>query len=431
MRQDLTARFTGIALAAGLIGCTDTSSPPAAVGTLFCPTGGSGAAATFDAAVAATPPGGQIVVCDGVWALDDQLIDRPLTIRSQHAGRASITDADTSLASQAGRPAIRVTGFTSGQVRFVDLTFVIGNRGVVMAPEVPGTTRDSIAGATYDQIVFDSTHWSGKNNTISIGVYVRSSSVPTAHIEFTRSTSSDIFITVFGVGSVPTDVHSSTFTRNGQAGVDYSGGFEADAAWGTTDNNTFHLCGPNGCIRVVGGGAVAILGNQMDGTPGVASLGAVVVRRATTGTHSDVVTIKDNVITGAPILGATGAQAWTFQAGVSLADPSTALHVVTGNQVGNVYAGIDATADANAHDNTFSGGAFGIIQSSLHTVQFNRNDLTGFTTSFQAPGGPGSYTCNWWGQSSGPILQTGSTTPSSLYTPFATATIAGKSTSCP
>src|SRR4051812_33697087 len=100
-------RFAALVpIALATLSCSSTE-PSGAPGTLFCPSGGSGSFVTLNEGAAAPTAGGQIVVCDGEWPLDDQLIDRAITIRSQHPGGATISDADTSHVSQAGRPAIR------------------------------------------------------------------------------------------------------------------------------------------------------------------------------------------------------------------------------------------------------------------------------------------------------------------------------------
>src|ERR1043166_578194 len=72
-----------------VLACSDTGAPrPVLPGIRFCPGGGAGSYATLNEAVANTPANGQIVVCDGTWDLDDQVISKPLTIRSEHSGGA-------------------------------------------------------------------------------------------------------------------------------------------------------------------------------------------------------------------------------------------------------------------------------------------------------------------------------------------------------
>ena len=413
-----------------VLACSDNGATTSvSTGTRFCPSGGAGSYATLNDAVANTPANGQIVVCDGTWDLDDQVISKPLTIRSEHSGGAAIRDADTLRVAQQGRPAIRVSGFTSGTVRFVDLTFRIGGRGVVPSGEVPGTTRDTTG--TYDKVVFDSTHWISRSATSAIGVVVRASTVPTAKVTFTHSDAVDMYIGIWSLAQVETETTFSTFNHTTIAGPDYSGNNVSDGgSFGTIADNTLHLCGSQGCIRIVGGGQVLVARNTMDGIPGASSLGGIVLARPTSPGPTGVLTIQDNVVNGAAISGASGSGAWTFQAGISLQDGAPSQHVVTGNKLNNVYIGISALAEATASNNVITGATFGVSQSSLRTLLFNRNDVINAATSFQAPGGAGNYTCNWWGQASGPILPAGAA-GASLYTPFATARIAGTTNACP
>ena len=403
-----------------------STEPTTIAGTLFCPTGGSGAHTTLADAVAAASAGGQIVICNGTFDLDNPVINKPLTIRSQHPGGAIIGNTDTLVQAQRGRPAIRVDGVSSGVVRFVDLTFQVRGRGVLLGGVTASGTDTT---GTFDQVVFDSVTFTGLNYTASIGVMVQPSSTAAPKVEFVRSTASDLMIGIYVVGAVEATTHFSTFNRNSVAGPDYSfGNVSLSNSFGSITDNVLHQCAKQGCIRMPTGGSVLVTRNTMDGTPGDTTLGGIVVIRSGVSGRADAVTITDNTINGATNLGGTGVRAWTFDNGVLIQDPSTTQHLVAGNHINSVYLGLYANGEVKATDNVINQATFGVGQSSLHTLLFNHNDVIGTTTAFQAPGGPGNYTCNWWGQASGPIVLQGANP--SLYTPFATASIVGKSAAC-
>ena len=101
------------------------------------------------------------------------------------------------------------------------------------------------------------------------------------------------------------------------------------------------------------------------------------------------------------------------------------------NVIAGAYNGLGLeSASGTATDNTIHDVA-SLINLYSANMAVNRNDFSNFTNAFRSVfSSPGSSaTCNWWGSIAGPSNVPTSIAPA-LYTPWATAPIAGTSTSC-
>ena len=74
---------------------------------LFCPAGPPGSIPSLQDAVNVVSPGGTVLVCDGVHEVDSVAVNKPLTLRSENDGGATLRDNPAAPPGpQGGRPAI-------------------------------------------------------------------------------------------------------------------------------------------------------------------------------------------------------------------------------------------------------------------------------------------------------------------------------------
>ncbi len=144
-----------------------------------------------------------------------------------------------------------------------------------------------------------------------------------------------------------------------------------------------------------------------------------------------VITVEDNdVVSRRTALAANTPQGWGFQNGIHVnAPPAAAVNIIRRNRVTRAHTGITSSRSAVVHDNTIVEGVYAFRQLSTLPLTFQRNDAVGLLNSFTAPAAGGSYQCNWWGSVAGPTTPPGSV-PAGMYTPWATAPIAGTTNPC-
>lgn len=398
---------------------------------VFCPNGPAGSYPTLPEAVAAVWIGGTVLVCDGEHRVDLVFLNKPLTLRSQNSGGATLADADASQVYQGGRPALVINGVEVGGVRIADLNFSVGNRAI-------------FAGGTFDQVEIDSVHFRGRSLTVPIGVWVAASTVGSAKVDVTRSRFEGLMHAVFPVRAVETNVSWSQFDSFGGGAVTYSGATlngVASASYGRIAHNTFTRCALPGCIRVVGppqpSKEVVIAHNVMTRATGPTQAAAIVVSRisASSGAVRAPVIVEHNQIAGA-VLG-TGPSwenaTWSVAIAVqNLGGLGGTPVVLRNNRIRDVHTAISASAAVTATDNFLVSGARAITQQDPSVaVDFQRNDVTFETSIFRtsAGGHQGNYRCNWWGSASGPPFPNENVRPSS-YTPWATQPVANTGVEC-
>lgn len=405
---------------------------------VFCPDGPPGTYPTLPEAIAAARMGGTVLVCDGEHVIDRVSVSKPLTIRSQNPGGATLADADPNPRPQAGLPALLVENVASGTVRIADLSFLLRGRGIV-------------ARGTFDQLELDSLRFTGRNAATSYAVWIEESTVASAKVNVSRSAFVSLQVGVFALGHVESNVRSSTFDGFAPSGVNnggavtYSGRVLAtgpSSSFGTAENNTFANCSITGCIRVVGpaqaGNEITITGNRMPRQSGPSQIMAIFVgRTSANSTPLGQVIVADNELAGTHVSGDVSvAGSWSVQTFIRTSGGPGGAHVlVRGNIVAGVHTGIWAATSTTARDNAFATGYHAVSQRNPSVrVDFQRNDVQGYHASIfrvEAGGDPGNYRCNWWSSSSGPAFPNEHVTPDS-YTPWATQPIAGRAgVSCP
>ncbi|HVZ47414.1 MAG TPA: hypothetical protein VG916_01410, partial [Gemmatimonadaceae bacterium] len=397
--------------------------------TLFCPTTMQGAYTDLQAAVNATDPGGTIVVCDGTHDVDSVVVDRPLTIRSQHPGGATIGDSYTGPFGQGGRPAIAINGYTAGTVRFADIGFAAN-----------GTAIQALG--TFDQIEIDSVHFTGRDSTTSFLVRVGASTEASARVEVTNSSFEHMTIGIFAISDVEVNVRHSSFNRFLSGSVTHSsGGVGGFRSRGTIEYSTFTNCWGVGCIRSFGD-RITIRHNYIDASAPASRPFAVFYNRTNPpDANSQPYVFEDNTIVANPLPGSPlVATSYAQQSGVNLVDPGALAAEIHRNTIGTVFTGVVISngGSLNMTDNVITGGVFAFNRTSpLGSVTVTRNDFNGLLGSFRtansATPGPANYQCNWWG-ASGPLAPavTGPALPASTYTPWAATPIANQpAVTCP
>jgi Right handed beta helix region len=386
---------------------------------VFCPTGRPGAYATLGEAVNAALVNGTVLVCDGEYVVDTTRIRKPVTIRSEHPGGATIRDADQGpLSLQQGRASLIIDSVPSGLVRLVDLGFKMSGRSIK-------------ATGLFDQVAIDSSHIVGIDSVSSIPIEVFASSVLGARVEVTNTHFEHFAIGVFVVAAVETNVRSNVFENSNSAGVTYSSdGTAGGSSFGSAEDNVFKTCGSTGCLRVVSGGrSITIARNTFTALAGPSRTFGILVRRSET-LARDPMVIEDNEFIGAALAGdPTLSTNWTAQSALEVDDAPGVVNIVRRNRFTNVHTGIVVATDVDAQDNLVTGGVFAFRQTAARAVSIRRNDFVAQAASFRTVNPAGAFQCNYWGSSGGPSNpQVG--VNSSAYTPWSYLPIANSGTSC-
>lgn len=385
---------------------------------LFCPDGPEGSFGDMQAAIDAAPSNGTVLICDGEHRFDNATVSKPLTIRSQNRAGSTVGNLSEGSEGQSGVPAFVVDGVTSGLVRFVDLHFSIQGRGIH-------------ALNAYDQIVVDSSRFTGRGSTFVIGIMNRESSVSGARVEITNSIFSNLGLGVFPVGAVETNVRRSTFDTHSGGSIVYSfqGAFEgrpASYSFGTVEDNVFRNCAQVGCVRHLTAGQVVIARNRFEGGPRPINVFLGVIRLTATTTDPRLpAIIEDNVIVGTAGSSPTSTD-WPFPIGIAIGETQPVQHIIRRNQITNAQSAISLSGSALVTDNVIQGGNIAISHASGSVVARN-NDVVGTAGSFtSSPNALSDLRCNYWGSPSGPTNPVGG----AQFTPWATQPVAGTGADC-
>ncbi|HEX2240881.1 MAG TPA: hypothetical protein VHJ82_07065, partial [Actinomycetota bacterium] len=216
--------------------------------TRFCPSDfGDGVSHRFfSAAIAATEPGGTIVVCDGTHDINGVTITRPITIMPEHAGMVTITNRFNAI------PFI-VSAVPAGTVRITGLKFDLSALAGVAAFDV------------YDKVIVE-------NSSFRFVGTARTSIAPTAvQVSASSGPSPDAMVTARG--NTVTGMENGFVALGGRLDladntIDLSA---SHSIWyfprtrGTIEGNRITSCGVNGCIRASPGsaGLVDVLNNRV------------------------------------------------------------------------------------------------------------------------------------------------------------------------
>lgn len=374
--------------------------------------------ATVQQAVAAADPGATIWVCDGTHYAA-AVINKPLTIRAEHSGAATLRDG---LA-----PVFLVNGLTSGMFRVVDLRFVLQQRALAATGTWARIEMDSVTITSLDSA-----------NTTAVRI---SSGGAGSRLDLRRSSISGVAMGVSAMGGT-VNVSESAFERTGQGISTFTEG--------RVENSTFSSCSL-WCVAVSGRGGVTVSGNTIVIPPGPRVGAAIQVH--VDGPQPDpqlAVLIENNHITGVASATPDQPASWILERGIGVftgagSDPGSIT--VVGNRISRVKSAIAVYSIngtvVDAQDNVIDG-----VFTALHgdgnplnpapinaVISFRRNDVTNAIRSFGPWAGLVTLdaACNWWGSASGPqnMAWPGPLSPS-VYTPWATEPIAGRSTvSCP
>jgi hypothetical protein len=389
--------------------------------TVFCPDGHPGSIADFQAALDQTPAGGTLLVCDGEHAVTGT-INKPLTLRSQHPGGATLSDADIDPApGQISNPIIQILDVPVGDVRLVDIGIRVADVGV----------RPT---ANFGHVELDSVRFTGPGvagASSSIALRSNRNTVAGARVDVTRSSFENLGLGVWPIGNVETNVSHSTFAHFGGGAVDLSNSSLPDQeSFGRVEDNQFSDCSPTGCIRILTTGAVTVARNRFEGFTQPITLGVIVMTPPSGVGASGQKIIEDNEIISAP----TGASpstpgGWIVQTAINIGDASGTKHTIQRNRIVDAYSAMQLNANVEAHDNVITGGVFAFRQGSVRSVRFQRNDIVGSLSSFTGPTFASQYQCNWWGSPAGPMTPPAGV-PSFAYTPVATQPIANSTVDC-
>lgn len=206
------------------------------------------------------------------------------------------------------------------------------------------------------------------------------------------------------------------------------------AGTGSVRDNVFDGCGHGDCVLAVRGSDVEVAGNA------ITVYGEHVTRHVIIGSDGSggtlmlpppTLVVADNVITG---VGAGPSGYAVVHTGIQ-AEWGTTLTAYrnTLTNVANGIAGFGGGVVADARDNVVDHVRFGIgiWGGSRVTARFNDITDVGLWPIDIPDSDPAlsDLTCNWWGDPGGPENPTG--IPPSLFTPWATAPVAGTpATSC-
>lgn len=390
---------------------------------------------TVQEAVAAADPGATIWVCDGTHDAA-AVVNKPLTIRSEHSGGATLRDtlvwSATQVTPNAGgtQPVFWVDGISSGTFRIADINFQLRQSAI-------NTT------GTWDRVEMDSVNITALDSAHVFAVRSFPSTVAGARFDVKHTTFSHLSNGVFAFGGI-VNVSNSRFTGLGRP-VIYGEKFTEPmtGALGLVDHNVFNGCGPQGCVRIDGRGGVTIASNTLAPEVGGPSSVAILVFSQQLNLPTLTTILEDNDITGPAPLDRATQLSWALQGGVQYltSAPVPSSLVIRGNRISNVARGI-ATNTLNgstleAHDNIITNTFEGVRRQGNGPIIFTRNDVTNSVRSFGdffgSTSGPSSrdYKCNWWGSANGPVGVEGAPAPpSSIFAPWATAPIAGTSITC-
>jgi hypothetical protein len=393
--------------------------------TLFCPDGRPGSIPDLSDAVAATPVNGTVLVCDGLHNIDQELINKPITLRSQNPGGATLGDTDPNPVPSFGRPAIWIDDVVSGLVRITDINFEVRGRAIATGGGV--TSR-------WDKIEIDGVRFIGRDATKATPVVINRSHVPGARVNVTNSYFADAFIPVQFIDAIEANVRGSTFERITNSVIRYgtvtSTGAPPRGAFGRIEGNIMRGCGNQGCIRATTSNLV-IVNNTIEvlGTPRPFS--AILVSRLPGFASAEPIVVENNTIVGSALDGdPKNMFSWTMPLGIELNDGMGLKGVVSANQLTNIHTGFHFSSGVDARDNVVTGGAYVLRVATPSPVNFERNNVVGLAASFdQVPTTGASLRCNWWGSLAGPTSPN-PFLPATVYAPWAQEPIAGTSVAC-
>jgi hypothetical protein len=410
----------------------------------FCPTatGDGFGFQTLQNAIDSVSANHTIWVCDGAHAVNEALVTKPLIIRAEHAGQATLVQPST---AAAGNAILDVNGTTSGTNAIVDLALQVTQVGVYLhgSFDQVSVLRDAFAGPTCAAAPLG-------GNTTSIDVYSQATTVATAHVVVDSSTFTNVCVGINSTQPVNFDTFNSTFTNiAGSFGIIYesaTGGQDPSPTGvsltrtGRIIGNSFLNCGAGACLAEEEAGVDTIAQNQIVLTAGHTNDGIFVNRTGEAAGLTRPAVITDNVIQGYALTGsASVSTSWAFTNGiVENAGVVGVSDMIQRNHVSGAYMALVARVSTYfmASDNTVDNSYVALVAAANSIVAAQRNDFTNY--SYAVSGlvsgagivstpalSAGSATCNWWGSAGGPV-NVPSGVSFTVYTPYSTVPIAGQ-----
>lgn len=202
---------------------------------------------------------------------------------------------------------------------------------------------------------------------------------------------------------------------------------------GEVSDNVIDGCGRGQCIAVSGSSDADVVGNRITAYGEQGTRVGIVVSDGFRGpSRASAARVVDNVVTG---VGSNDANVEGHAVGcfgeycglVTVEGGSTAE--VSGNELSNGNIGIYARdgGSITGRDNRVSDVRRGVaVLDAGSSAALRFNDVTGatFLDLEESHAGGSDLTCNWWGSAAGPDAAASAQGPS-LYTPWATAPVAG------
>ena len=386
-------------------GLVDVNAQVAACAT---PVAGYTTYPTIAAAIAATTPGGTTFICNGTYVVDNQLITKPITVRSFPGGSVTIQHTDdVSVLSS-----FYIDTVPEGTVRISGLNFQSPWLGIWAQGE-------------YDQVVVDSSSFVVPLNGVG-GVYATTSTVAGAKVTVHHS-SFDGGETGTFAHDAHVDVLFSTFANQTFSGIQHQ-----QNSSGLVQYNTLSNCGPQGCIRSRFVKSMQILDNDISATPSrrirfgiVADTGPVVIQR------NDVIGYAaqpdpETVMSSDPF------QYPITDAGiiVGLFGPGPGTATVSHNRIRGAFRGVFANSGSVIGSNMTMdsvGIAFAVGPNSSLTI--GESDVHTYYAPFAQPPVamfPSTLIliCNYWGTTAGNPYNVPDDAGTNVFIPWATAPIA-------
>lgn len=428
--------------------------------------------------------GGTIRVFPGTYVVDAVEITKPVTIRA-HSGRPLIRNQDQPYS-------FGIFDLPAGTVTFQGLDFALvpGSRSSVNArfvyPDVvvDGCSFDATGGTTAVEAGFNNTG-EGRvlvsNSSFTGGVLgafgFRGGILEIRSSTFTQQSNRSVNYQSGSVGVVEDNDMSLCGNRGcifalSGASVDITGNrfaqvpttgdgffrhvilFEGDVR-GSVINNHFDGCGHGQCFVATFSTVADVVGNTFVIHPDHGTRFAIAVVGVPAGLsrpdfrdHASTVLVTDNIIRASP--GSTvgdrnDPDAYALRHAGMLAENAGTIHAYR-NTIDNANTGVIANESAGGgplpagsiggtligSDNVINLVHVGARIFNGGVADFRSNDFTDYVHPIFEAGRdePSDLTCNWWGAATGPANVGGPIDPN-LYTPWATAPVAGTSaTSC-
>ncbi len=390
------------------------------------------------AALAALPPGGTILVKDGIYDVNSVRIDQPVTIASAVAA-TPVLRATTDSAS------LFIDGVLSGPVTIRDLTFENAS------PQDASYSLHVLG--SYDQVLVDNVIFTATHPDATGGLFAGPSTVPGARVLVSNSTFSGGKIGATGSGAPDLDITGSTFGGHSVLAVQYhnsSGRLEASTlgpecgayncvfigsntsgastvtvfgnnitehltavdpffhnvieAWGPQthaffENNDIDGCGRGQCILAANGAYLEVLNNRITAYAAHDTRHGILGSDGTGGASPllppPTLLVNDNIITGGDASGSG------FVYGAIQAEHFTSM-TANRNTITKATTGIGGWVDGRimARDNVVRDVGVGIRVWFGAEVDARFNDVTSAGVQinvWQIDPVLSDLTCNWWG----------------------------------